>query len=273
MRHPFIEAVTFIYNVKKGLRLPDQISVHTAEQCVGTQRTLSQMKKCYAVSRNSFHHFKRRKTKNETKCYWLHRKFIKLLQSGLPVGEEGTRKQMKELKRQLQAKQFGFHSTGMPRPHEVMQMWHTAWENEKKGRSYYLIQSSGPLNCADLAKITRMRLGYCELRRGLAPIDKHPDWKCECEELESVGHAWFWFEKQSPNKHCRCMSICQNSEKFLICWMIACSEFEQKLLEQKWWSPNKGQKYSAAAFSLPEQMKKKKRMKRMKRKSNVGMLS
>ena len=79
-------------------------------------------------------------------------------------------------------------------------------EKERKGRAYFSIQENVnkdrcTFRCIrkDDVAITRLRLGHCGLRSGLALIGKHPDGRCECGEGETVQHVllqWGRYSRQ-----------------------------------------------------------------------------
>ena len=64
-----------------------------------------------------------------------------------------------------------------------------------KGRFYYSIQptlkhtANARMGRRDTVVITRLKLGHCTLKHGLALVGKHPDGKCTCGEGETVKHA------------------------------------------------------------------------------------
>ena len=88
----------------------------------------------------------------------------------------------------------------------LKERWQKSWEKERKGRAYFSIQVNVnkdrcTFRCIrkDDVAITRLRLGHCGLRSGLALIGKHPDGRCECGERETVKHVllqWGRYSRQ-----------------------------------------------------------------------------
>ena len=80
----------------------------------------------------------------------------------------------------------------------ITDVWQREWENEKKGRHYFSIQSSVRKEQAYLGSerkhtvvMTRLRLGHCGLAWDLAKMGKHEDGMCAtCVKQQTVKHIF-----------------------------------------------------------------------------------
>jgi translation initiation factor IF-2 len=115
------------------------------------------------------------------------------------VGVKGNEEADEEAKKAVKEETVQIHlQYGAPEYMEkinraLKERWQNSWEKERKGRAYFTIQENVnkdrcTFRCIrkDDVAITRLRLGHCGLRSGLALIGKHP---FQAKE-DSVPEAW-----------------------------------------------------------------------------------
>lgn len=203
---------------KKGWRIPDHMSVFTAElvavlwavrwvednkreysvKCSDSAATLTTIKECKSKSRPDV------LVEILQVLYRIHKAGYEVGFLWVPahMGVEGNEEADEMAKKAVQEERVQFNlQYGSPDYTEIInravkEMWQRSWECERNGRDYYVVQrmvekDRCKYRCQrrDAVVITRMRLGHCGLRSGLALIGKHPDGHCECGDKETVMHV------------------------------------------------------------------------------------
>jgi len=94
-------------------------------------------------------------------------------------------------------------------------MWQRSWDCERDGRAYYSVQKMVEKDRCNYrcqrrnaVVLSRLRIGHCGLRdglaligkHGLALIGKHPDGQCECGEKETVVHVLMQCRRYSQQR-------------------------------------------------------------------------
>lgn len=85
--------------------------------------------------------------------------------------------------------------------------WQIEWEQGKKGRHFFSLQTSIKAKGWNLKSerrdnvvLTRLRLGHCGLASNLNVVGKHPDGLCECGSPETVKHVVLFCRKYSRER-------------------------------------------------------------------------